>query len=50
MVAIAVLSLIFAFVTFLQGMNVHIDDKRVVIYFTFTVVFTLLGCIVCSLV
>ena len=50
MVVIAVLNIFFAFVTFLQGMNVHIDDKKVVIYYTFTVVFSLVGCIVCSLV
>lgn len=43
--SLMLLSLIFAIISFLQGMNVHIEDKRVVIYNVFTVVFFVLSCL-----
>lgn len=49
MTVIAILSWVFGLVAFLQGMNVNIGDKRIVIYYSFTVVFTLLGCVIYNL-
>ena len=48
--SLMLLSLIFAIISFLQGMNVHIEDKRVVIYNAFAVVFFVLSCLTWSII